>query len=126
MIAASSILTVLALLLSQKRRDIAILRTIGLSGKETVKIFTQMGFFLSGAGVVMGTILGTGLSLYVQKNPISMWSSQVFYDTSIPALVDWWLVVGVIVVSSTIAYFGSYIPARTASDVQPSEALRVK
>ncbi|QDK45407.1 ABC transporter permease [Bdellovibrio sp. ZAP7] len=126
MIAASSILTVLALLLSQKRRDIAILRTIGLSGKETVKIFTQMGFFLSGAGVVMGTILGTGLSLYVQKNPISMWSSQVFYDTSIPALVDWWLVVGVIVVSSAIAYFGSYIPARTASDVQPSEALRVK
>ncbi|MBO9668667.1 MAG: ABC transporter permease, partial [Bdellovibrio sp.] len=38
MIAASSILTVLALLLSQKRRDIAILRTIGLSGQQTVRM----------------------------------------------------------------------------------------
>ncbi|WP_413561427.1 FtsX-like permease family protein [Bdellovibrio sp. HCB209] len=126
MIAASSILTVLALLLSQKRRDIAVLRTIGLSGAQTVKIFTQMGFFLAGSGVLAGTILGTGISLYIQNNPINMWSSQVFYDTTIPSLVDWWLVVGVLVVSSAIAWLGSYIPARTATEVQPSEALRMK
>ncbi|MBO9668859.1 MAG: ABC transporter permease, partial [Bdellovibrio sp.] len=67
-----------------------------------------------------------GLSLYVQNNPINFWSSQTFYDSTIPSLVDWWLVVGVLIVSSLIAWFGSYIPARTASEVQPSEALRVK
>ncbi|WP_413587513.1 FtsX-like permease family protein [Bdellovibrio sp. HCB274] len=126
MIAASSILTVLALLLSQKRRDIAVLRTIGLSGKQTVKIFTQIGFLLAGSGVLMGVVIGTGVSLYIQNNPLTMWSSQTFYDTTIPSLVDWWLVFGVLLVSSLIALLGSYIPARTATDVQPSEALRMK
>lgn len=126
MIAASSILTVLALLLSQKRRDIAILRTLGFSGKKTVQTFTQMGCMLSAVGVVTGVVLGTGIGLYIEHNPINFLPQQIYYDASIPALVDWSLVVGVLVISALIAWLGSYIPARTASEVQPSEALRVK
>lgn len=126
MIAASSILTVLALLLSQKRRDIAILRTLGFSGAQTVKTFTQMGFMLASIGVLTGVILGTGISLYIQANPITLFQSEIYYDSSIPALVDWWLVFGVLIVSGLIAWFGSYLPARTSAEVSPSEALRVK
>lgn len=126
MIAASSILTVLALLLSQKKRDIAILRTIGFSAQQTVGTFTQIGFFLAAIGVVTGVVLGTGLSLYIQKNPIQFLPSDVYYDSSIPALVDYGLVFGVLLLSACIALLGSYIPARTAAEVQPSDALRIK
>ncbi len=125
-IAASSILTVLALLLSQKRRDIAVLRTLGYSARQTVRTFTQMGFMLAGIGVAIGLVLGTSLGLYIQSNPITLFRSAIYYDSSIPALVDWWLVFGVFVVSSFLAWFGSYIPSRTAAEVGPSEALRVK
>lgn len=125
-IAASSILTVLALLLSQKRRDIAILRTIGYSSKQTVRTFTLMGCLLSSVGVLTGTILGTGISLYIQKYPINFLPQQIYYDASIPALVDWRLVFGVLCISALVAWLGSYIPSRTAADVQPSEALRLK
>ncbi|WP_253715973.1 FtsX-like permease family protein [Bdellovibrio bacteriovorus] len=126
MIAASSILTVLALLLSQKKRDIAILRTIGYSAKQTVRTFTQLGFMLSFVGVLIGVILGTGISLYIQANPIQLAVSQIYYDPSIPALVDFKLVFGVLFFSGLIAWFGSYIPARTAAEVEPSDALRMK
>lgn len=126
MIAASSILTVLALLLSQKRRDIAILRTLGFSEEQTVKTFTQMGFILASIGVGTGVVLGTGISLYIQANPIKYFQSDIYYDSTIPALVDWTLVFGVLIVSGLIAWFGSYIPARTSAEVGPSEALRVK
>ncbi|WP_374032798.1 FtsX-like permease family protein [Bdellovibrio bacteriovorus] len=126
MIAGSSILTVLALLLSQKKRDIAILRTIGFSSRQTVRTFTQIGFFLAGIGVVGGVVLGTGLSLYIQANPIQFLPSDVYYDSSIPALVNYGLVFGVLIVSGLIALLGSYIPARTAAEVQPSDALRMK
>ena len=126
MIAASSILTVLALLLSQKRRDIAILRTIGYSSRQTVRTFTQMGCMISGIGVLAGTIIGTSVGLYIEHNPINFLPQQIYYDASVPALVDWKLVFGVLIVSSVIAWLGSYIPARTASEVQPSEALRIK
>lgn len=126
MIAASSILTVLALLLSQKRRDIAILRTIGFSASQTVKTFTQIGFLLSSVGVIVGVVAGTGISLYIQENPIQFLPSEVYYDSSLPAMVDYRLVLGVLIVSAGIAWLGSYIPARTAADVQPSDALRIK
>lgn len=126
MIAASSILTVLSLLLSQKRRDIAVLRTIGFSSKQTVRTFTQMGFLLASSGVLTGVILGTGIGLYIQAHPIQLKESQIYYDPSIPALVDYSLVFGVLVLSGLICWLGSYIPARTAAEVEPSEALRMK
>lgn len=126
MIAASSILTVLALLLSQKRRDIAILRTIGFSARQTVQTFTKLGFLLASVGVLTGVVLGTGIGLYIQAYPIQLTSSQIYYDPSIPALVDFSLVFGVLAVSALIAWLGSYIPARTAAEVEPSEALRIK
>lgn len=125
-IAASSILTVLALLLSQKKRDIAILRTIGFSAKQTVYTFTQLGFFLALVGVLAGVILGTSIGLYIQANPIPLAASQIYYDPTIPALVDYWLVFGVLVVSILIAWFGSFIPARTVADNQLSDALSMK
>lgn len=125
-VAASSILTVLALLLSQKRRDIAILRTIGLSGKETVKTFALMGFSLGFSGVLIGVIVGTGVGLYLQSYPLKLADSAIYYDPSIPALVDYGLVVAVLFVSAVVAGLGAYIPARTAASVKPSDALRVK
>lgn len=126
MIAGSSILTVLALLLSQKKRDIAILRTIGFSAKQTVRTFTLLGFLLASVGVVTGVILGTGISLYVQAHPLQLADSHIYYDPSIPALVDFSLVFGVLIISGLIAWFGAYIPARTAAEVEPSDALRMK
>lgn len=126
MIAASSILTVLALLLSQKKRDIAVLRTVGFSAKQTVRTFTQLGFFLAFAGVLVGVISGTAISLYLEVNPIQLAESHIYYDPSIPALVDFSLVFGVLFVSALIAWFGSYIPARTAAEVDLSEALSMK
>ncbi|MEN0057945.1 MAG: FtsX-like permease family protein [Bdellovibrio sp.] len=126
MIAGSSILTVLALLLSQKKSDIAILRAMGFSARQTVLTFTQIGFILASIGVVSGLIIGTSVSLYIQANPLQLTKSQIYYDPSIPALVDGTLLLSVVVVSMAIAWLGSYIPARTAAEMEPSEALRIK
>ena len=125
-IASIAIVTVLVLLLSQKRRDIAILRTIGLSGRQTVMIFTKMGLMLSGAGLAVGVLLGTLLSLYIQENPVQFLPADIYYDSSIPAKVDVTLIFGVIVVGGILAYLGSYLPSRAASGEEPSQALRSK
>lgn len=124
LVAASSILSVLALLVSQKRKDIAILRTLGFSAKQAVKTFTLIGFLLASVGVVSGVILGTSLGIYIHNNPINLLSSEVYYDSSIPALVDYGLIVIVLIVSSLVTLLGSYLPARTVADIQPSEVLR--
>lgn len=124
MIAASSILTVLALLLHQKRKDIATLRTLGFSAKQTVKTFALIGSMLSMVGVVTGIVFGSVIGIYIEKNPINLLSSDVYYDSSIPAQVDFGLVVMVLIISSIIAFVGSYLPARVINEIQPSEVLR--
>lgn len=125
LIAATSILTVLALLMSQKKRDIAILKTLGLSNKNTVKIFTQMGLLLSALGIVPGVVIGTALSYYIQFNPVNV-LPDIYYDSQIPALVDPALIWWVLGVGLLICFGGAWYPARTASEIEPAQALRLK
>jgi len=125
LIAASSILSVLALLMSQKKRDIAILKTMGLSNKTTVRVFTQMGILLSAFGLLPGVILGTALSYYIQYHPVNV-LPDIYYDSQVPALVDPSLILWVLGMGFLLCLGGAWYPARTASDIQPAEALRLK
>lgn len=125
LIASSSILTVLALLMSQKRRDIALIKTLGLSQKKTLWLFTKMGLWISGGAIFLGTLLGVGISLYLQFFPLNILPS-VFYDSSIPALVNFGFVFVVIFIAVLLALAGSYFPARTTLSIQPAILLRTK
>lgn len=125
LIAASSIFTVLTLLISQKRRDIAILKTIGLSSTETLDLFTKIGVALAGIGIIAGLVLGLGVSLYLQYYPLNV-LPDVYYESQIQALIDPVLVIFVIIASFLLAYFGSKQPARFAYELAIAPSLRQK
>ncbi len=125
LIASSSILTVLALLLSQKRRDIALIKTLGLSQSKTLWLFTKIGLWISGCAIVLGSALGLVISLYLQFNPVNI-LPNIYYDSSIPALVDFQFAFLVILISFILAFLGSYLPARATLKIQPAVLLRQK
>ena len=125
LIASSSILTVLALLMSQKKRDIALLRALGMSARETVNTFTRMGILLAGISILVGLLIGTLVGWYVQENPINI-LPEIYYDSKIPAKVDFLLILGVLIFGALVSFLGAWIPARTALEIEPSEALRQK
>lgn len=125
LIASSSILSVLALLMSQKKRDIAILKTLGLSNRRTTRIFTQIGLLLASMGIVPGVLMGTSLSYYLQNHPVNV-LPDIYYDSQIPALVDPWFVLLVLIVGLVICFLGAWYPARTSVEIDPALALRVK
>jgi len=126
LIASSSILTVLALILSQKKSDIAIIKTLGFSNEKTLKLFMTMGLWISMSGLFLGTIVGVSLSYYIQNNPLNVLPPQLYYDASIPALVNPWLVFYVIVIVSVLAIIGCYIPARASLKIEPAILLKSK
>ncbi|MFN3697258.1 MAG: FtsX-like permease family protein [Pseudobdellovibrio sp.] len=126
LIASSSILTVLALILSQKKSDIAIIKTLGFSNEKTLKLFMTMGLWISMSGLFLGTIIGVSLSYYIQNNPLNVLPPQLYYDASIPALVSPWLVFYVIVIVSVLAIIGCYIPARASLKIEPAILLKSK
>jgi lipoprotein-releasing system permease protein len=125
LIASSSILTVLALLMSQKKRDIAIIKTLGLSQKRTLWLFTKMGLWIAGGAVALGSVLGVGFSLYIQYNPVNV-LPNIYYDSSIPSYVDFTFVAVVLFIAAGLAFLGSYLPAKATLKIQPALLLRQK
>ncbi|MFN3455165.1 MAG: FtsX-like permease family protein [Pseudobdellovibrio sp.] len=124
-IASSSILTVLALIMSQKKTDIAIIKTLGYSSKNTLKLFVMMGLWISLSGLFLGTIIGVAASYYLQYFPLNI-LPQIYYDSSIPALVNPMFVVYVLGAVALLALIGCYIPARASLKIEPAILLKSK
>ena len=125
LIASSSILTVLALIMSQKKLDIAIIKTLGYSSKNTLLLFMMMGLWISLSGLFLGTFIGIAAGYYLQYYPLNILPA-VYYDSSIPALVNpvftFWVVLGV----TALAIVGCYIPARASLKIEPAILLKSK
>jgi lipoprotein-releasing system permease protein len=125
LIASSSILTVLALLMSQKKRDIAIIKTLGLSQSGTLWVFTKMGLWISAGGIIIGSIIGVSISYYLEINPMNI-MPNIYYDSTVPALVDFFFVIVVMAGALFLAFLGAYLPALMTLRIQPALLLREK
>lgn len=125
LIASTSVLTVLALIMSQKQSDIAIIKTLGLSDRKTLVLFTKMGLWISLSAVVVGTFLGLAVSYYLENFPLHI-LPHIYYDASIPAAVDLRFGGIVIFVSCVLALLGCYLPAKSTLNIQPAILLKQK
>lgn len=125
LIASTSVLTVLALIMSQKQSDIAIIKTLGLSNRKTLILFTQMGLWISLSAVSVGTMLGVSVSYYLEKYPLQV-LPHIYYDSSIPAYVEMNFAFIVFVVAAILAFLGCYFPAKSTLEIQPAILLKQK
>ncbi len=123
LVASSSILTVLALLMTQKRRDIAIIKTLGLSNQKTLWLFTQMGLWISLSGLFLGSLIGLAVSYYLQFFPVKV-LPDYYYDPTIPALVNLEFAGIVILGISLLAFMGCYFPAKATLKIHPALLLK--
>ncbi|MCB0357888.1 MAG: ABC transporter permease, partial [Bdellovibrionales bacterium] len=104
-ITAFSILTVLVLLITQKRKDIGILMSMGLSRLSTRWLFIRIGLMLSFLGLGSGLLLGLVVCKSIDKMKLDVLPS-IYYDTSIPVAIEWNLLVIALVGGSIIAFLG--------------------
>ena len=131
-IAAMNIISGLIMLVKNKGRDIAILRTMGAGQGSIMRIF-----FMSGAAVgVLGTTAGfaIGALFCVYIDPIqslvewvtgaSVFNADVYFLNRIPAKVDWVEVSGIVAFSLAMSFLATLLPARSAARLDPVEALR--
>lgn len=123
LIASFSVVTVLILLTTQKRKEIGLMMAIGLSPSRTRWLFTRLGMMISGLGMGGGLILGTLVSLYIQNNPLNVLPSY-YQDTRVPALVDYQFIAIVAVAVLLIAVVAAWLPAKQVAEMNPVAALR--
>jgi len=131
-IAALNIISSLVMLVKNKGRDIAILRTMGAGQGAIPRIFVMTGGMIGAAGTVAGLLLGSLVSVYI--DPIqsvvekvtgaSVFSSDVYFLNRLPAKVDWLEVAIITGFSLAASLVCTLPPAWQASRLDPVEALR--
>jgi lipoprotein-releasing system permease protein len=131
-VAAFNIVASLMMVVTEKERDIAILRTYGLEPARVVRIFFVQGALLGVAGTVLGTVAGIVLAANVET--IVPWLERtlnfkimpgdVFYVTEVPSEIQLLDVVLVPLFALLISVLATLFPSRRAAQVEPAEALR--
>ncbi|OIQ86986.1 lipoprotein-releasing system transmembrane protein LolC [mine drainage metagenome] len=132
LVAAFNIISSLIMLVKDKGRDIAILRTMGATRGMIMRIF-----FLSGASVgVTGTAAGVGLGLAFAYNiehirrflqsltGTDLFNAEIYFLSQLPARVDSGEVILVVVLSLALSFAATIYPSWRAARLDPVEALR--
>lgn len=132
LVAAFNIVTTLIMIVMEKNRDIAILKSMGSTSKSIMKIFVFQGLIIGLIGTFLGCI--TGLAVAFNLNPVSRFLERmlgikflpgdVYYLTELPSRVNPADVVTVVIISLIISLLSTIYPARKAAKLDPVEALR--
>jgi lipoprotein-releasing system permease protein len=131
-VAAFNIVAMLVMVVTDKRSDIAILRTFGASPRRVMGVFVTQGLVIGWLGVVLGVALGVALTLNV--DPIvtflertfgfQIMDADVYYITRIPADLQWLNVGWIGGAALVLTALATLYPALRAARVPPAEALR--
>jgi len=132
MVAVFNMVASLVMVVMERRKEIAILKTVGATHASVMRIFLLMGTLLSGIGTLIGASLG--LLLAWQLDTLMAWiehlmgfkfmSSDVYYIDHIPSVIDPVSVATIVGVSLIMGVLATFYPAWRAASVPPAEALR--
>jgi lipoprotein-releasing system permease protein len=124
MVAALNIVASLILLVMEKNRDIAILKTMGASARSITTIFMMQGLIIGLVGTTAGATAGWVLSYVFDRYQLIRVSVDVYQISHLPFTVlpgDFALVIAVAVL---ICFVATIYPSRQASRLDPATALR--
>jgi lipoprotein-releasing system permease protein len=131
-VAAFNIVAMLVMVVTDKRTDIAILRTLGMSPVRVASVFISQGLIVGWIGVTAGLVLGVLLANNVgavlafvkHLSGFSVFDADVFYITEVPSELHF-MDVGLIALAALLlTTLATIYPALRASATSPAEALR--
>jgi len=131
-VAAFNIISSMIMLVKDKGRDIAILRTMGASRRAMLRIFILTGGMIGVSGTIAGALLGVTFALnienirqFLQKlTGTELFSAEIYFLTQLPAEINWNEVSSVIIMALAISLVATIYPAWRAARLDPVEALR--
>ncbi|MFN4287203.1 MAG: lipoprotein-releasing ABC transporter permease subunit [Brevundimonas sp.] len=132
LIAAMNIISGIVMLVKNKGRDIAILRTIGAGRGAIMRVFFAAGTLIGVSGTIAGLILGVLFCTYIvpiqqlieRLTGARVFNPEVYMLAHVPARVEWGEVLFVAFWALFASCLATLLPARAASRLDPVEALR--
>lgn len=123
-VAAFNIASSLIMMVMEKTKDIAILKTIGASNNSIRKIFIIKGMLIGAMGVCLGMVLGLGICIALDRYQFIQLPGDVYYITNLPVQIELLDVCLIALSALFICFLATLYPAHRASKRNPVEALR--
>ncbi|MBL8136062.1 MAG: lipoprotein-releasing ABC transporter permease subunit [Acidobacteria bacterium] len=124
MVAALNIVASLVLLVMEKSRDIAILKTMGASATSIRRIFMLQGLVIGIVGTAVGTAAGVGTATVLDRLQVIKIPADVYQLSHLPFTVVPRDVVFVVLAALVICFVATIYPSRQAARLDPAEGLR--
>ena len=132
LVAAFNIICTLIMIVMEKNKDIAILKSMGATSASIMKIFIYQGVTIGAIGTLMGCIGGLAVALNLEKLSVSIENlfgfkilpGDVYYLSQLPSQVNYSDVAIIIIGTMLICFLSTIYPSRRASKLDPAEALR--
>jgi lipoprotein-releasing system permease protein len=124
MVAALNIIASLILLVMEKHRDIAILKTMGASARSIMLVFVLQGVIIGVVGTAVGATAGWAVSTILDRYQLIRIPMDVYQVSHVPFVILPFDFILVIVASLAICFVATLYPSRQAAKLDPAEALR--
>jgi lipoprotein-releasing system permease protein len=131
-VAAFNIVSTLVMAVTDKRADIAIMRTLGASPHSIMTIFIVQGALIGVIGTVLGAAFGIVIALNIdtiipfieQLFNVQFLAKDVYYISDLPSDLIWSDVITIVILSFVLSLMATLYPSWKASKINPAEALR--
>lgn len=132
LVAAFNIITALIMIVMEKSKDIAILKSMGATAGSIMKIFMYQGMVIGILGTTLGCLTGlavahnvTAIARFVERvTGIPIFPRDVYYLTELPSRVNYGDVTLIVAGTLLLCLLATIYPARRAAKIDPAEALR--
>lgn len=131
-VAAFNIISGLTILVKNKTKEIAILKSIGVQNKSIAKIFFMVGFLIGSTATLFGILLGVLFSTYIENIRqllsnifnISLFPEEIYFLSKMPSEINIYSIFLIAICSIIITSIVSIYPAIKASKLDPVKALK--
>jgi lipoprotein-releasing system permease protein len=132
LVAAFNIISSMIMLVKDKTRDIAILRTMGATRGRILRIFILSGASIGVIGTIAGFVLGIAFTTHIEELRqflqkvlgVTLFNEQIYFFTRIPAKIDPSEVISVLIMAFGLSFLATLYPSWRAARLDPVEALR--
>jgi lipoprotein-releasing system permease protein len=122
-VAAVNLVSSLTMMVTEKTREIAILKSMGASSSSVARVFQFLGVMIGGVGTLIGVGIGLVFCYVITAYGFHL-DPKVYLIDRLPIDVRWWEVLEVVAGTLVISLAATWVPAQSAASLRPVEGLR--